>query len=227
MTKSQIIKIIGEDIFKKACTDLQIAASDPNYGSHVSAAQLPDTNLPHKITDLIWNGDEPLVAKINLLFEIYDVMPAYAHLMYATFHYDSFSTSDRRFWWQMTTDRLATGSCAIAQPIQYSLWCDFFEDPKMVSEAWENLTHPSVPDAALRRVLKVSGPVPFSKKRALYKRLIEDQKWHKSIVDSLYGSVVDVYGDIDRKDARRWLARLKLCDDERISTIMTLLDRKK
>src|SRR5207249_3835070 len=81
MTKIEIIQIVGKEVFERACTDLQTASSDPSYGGVLTTPRLPDSNLPHEIADLIWDGIEPYAEKIALFFEIYDDMPGYGHLM--------------------------------------------------------------------------------------------------------------------------------------------------
>jgi hypothetical protein len=224
MTKSQIVEIVGEDAFARACVDLRVAASDSNYGAVLRSPRLPESDLPHRIADLIWDGDDSWAAKISLLFEIYDDMPGYGHLMYVTHYYDSFAASDRLLWWRKVADRLAGGHPTIAQPIQYSLWCDFFENRNTVAEAWEHLTHPGAAEGVVKAVLKASGPVPYAKKRELYGRLIADSKWHASLLESLYASTVDVYGDIDKVDALNWLDRLTVDDAQRLDEVRRRLN---
>jgi hypothetical protein len=52
--------------------------------------------------------------------------------------------------------------------------------------------------------------VPFSRKAPLYERLAADKRWHPFIFRSLLHSAFDVYGDLDKKAARRLLAQLSL-----------------
>jgi hypothetical protein len=225
MTKAEIIAIVGKDVFE-AAADLSLEAADSAYGAVLSAPRLPGSDLLHRIADLIWDGPYPWADKIGLLFDVYDEMPGYGHLMYVTHHYARFSKSDRLLWWRKVIERLDAAVPAIANPLGYSLWCDFFEDPDRVEEAWGHLTqgHPS--EGVLRAALKASGPVRYAMKRRLYEQLNTDPKWHEWILESLRASASDVYGDIDRIDARRWLDRLAGCEPEQIGEIKALLDRR-
>ena len=224
MTKADIIKIVGTDVFERACADLKLEAADPVSGAVLNSPRLPASDLPHRIADLIWDGPDPWAEKINLLFEVYDDMPGYGHLMYVTHHYERFSASDRLLWWRKVADRLEAAVPAISNPIEYSLWCDFFENPDRVAEAWEHLTQPNAAESVLRAVLRVSGPVPYAMKRQLYEQLIADRKWHESILESLRAGASDVYGDIDRMDAQTWLDQLVVPEAARIREIKTLLE---
>jgi hypothetical protein len=202
MTKAEIIEVVGRDVFEAASENLRLEAADPAYGGVLSSPRLPASDLPHRIADLIWDGPDSWAEKIRLLFDVYDEMPGYGHLMYVTHHYEHFSASDRSLWWHKVAERLEAAVPAIASPIEYSLWCDFFENPDRVTEAWRHLTQGNPSEGTLRAVLRASGPVPYVMKTRLYEQLITDPKWHEWILESLRASASDVYGDIDRRDAR-------------------------
>jgi len=225
MTKAELIEIVGKDVFEAASEDLRLEAADPAYGGVLSSPRLPASDLPHRIADLIWDSPDSWADKIRLLFDVYDEMPGYGHLMYVTHHYEHFSASDRLLWWHEVAERLETAVPAIANPIEYSLWCDFFEDPDRVTEAWGHLTQDNPSESVVRAVLRASGPVPYAMKRPLYEQLITDPKWHEWILESLRASASDVYGDIDRMDARTWLDRLLVSEPGQVVEIKALLDR--
>src|SRR5688572_24210426 len=108
MTKAEIIEIVGKDVFEAASEDLTLEAADPAYGGVLSSPRLPASALPHRIADLIWDSRDSWADKIRLLFDVYDEMPGYGHLMYVTHHYERFSASDRLLWWHEVAERLET-----------------------------------------------------------------------------------------------------------------------
>jgi len=55
--------------------------------------------------------------------------------------------------------------------------------------------------------------VPYGLKASLYERLLPDLQWHVAIFTSLLGSAVDVFGKVDKKEARRVLSQLRLPAD--------------
>lgn len=62
----------------------------------------------------------------------------------------------------------------------------------------------------IERLLEASGPVPFSLKEALYAKLVDELHWHHYIFRSIYFSIFDFYGQIDKRKAVTILARLVL-----------------
>jgi hypothetical protein len=109
--------------------------------------------------------------------------------------------------WREYRDLLATDDDRLADPVAYSLWVDFFEDPETVGEAWRELTLDE-DERRLTRLLSVSGPVPWSLKAPLFERLAPDRRWHEPIVRALGGVAFDVYGDIDEHSAANLLSQL-------------------
>ena len=212
VTKAEIIARVGADAYREACELATQVARRPNYGRDRGQGGLgPD--LPHDITDLICGTDSTWREKLSLFFEIYDDMPSYGHLMYAKNHYHDFSGTERQIWWQMVRERLASEDPALTQPLAYSLWCDFFEDPDTVAEAWAEVSDETVPERVLRIALGSSGPVPYPLKRRVYNRLLSDPHWHGSILDSLFWSAFDVYGKIEPRDACELLTKLVVGPD--------------
>ena len=219
VTKSDVIRKVGEQTYLDACASARRDAARSDYGRGMGWGE-PLADIPHQVTDLIWDGDWPWRDKLRLFFEIYDDMPAYGHLMYVPHHYSHFSQADNQEWWAGVRARLASGDPALAQPLAYSLWCDFFEHPDRVEQAWSELSGESVPEPALRIVLLSSGPVPYPLKRRVYDRLIADPGWHGAIFQSLLNSAFDVFGQIDARDACELLTRLRPGPDtEQLATL--------
>jgi len=223
VTKSDVIRKVGEQTYLDACASARRDAARSDYGRGMGWGE-PLADIPHQVTDLIWDGDWPWRVKLRLFFEIYDDMPAYGHLMYLPHHYSHFSLADNQEWWAGVRARLASGDPSLAQPLAYSLWCDSFEHPDRVEQAWSELSGESVPEPALRIVLLSSGPVPYPLKRRVYDRLIADAGWHGAIFQSLLNSAFDVFGLIDARDACELLTRLQPAPDtEQLATLRNKL----
>jgi hypothetical protein len=102
-----------------------------------------------------------------------------------------------------------------AEPVTYSLWVDWFEDPITVEGAFaEVMARPDdLADGPLRRnrrVLSVSGPVPWRVKRTAYEAAATVPELHLALFHGLLGSRYDVYGDLDAPAALGLLRRLEL-----------------
>ena len=144
-------------------------------------------------------------------FDVYREMPCYATLMYMRHYFFEWDEDARRRFWEEYRSLLSDDDDRLADPIAYSLWCDYFEDPASVEEAWTAVASPgAVSELGLRRVLDVSGPVPYHLKVPIYERLIGSKHWHPFIFRSLLDSAFDVYGQIDAKAARKLLDKLSL-----------------
>lgn len=96
----------------------------------------------------------------------------------------------------------------LLSPVEYSLWCDYFEDPNRVEESWFNLVQDITREKLIQRLLIASGPVTFTLKHSLYLQLIGNSDWHYYIYKSLLHSQFDALGQIDRTKAREILNQL-------------------
>ena len=98
VTKSDVIRKVGEQTYLDACASARRDAARSDYGRGMGWGE-PLADIPHQVTDLIWDGDWPWRVKLRLFFDIYDDMPAYGHLMYVPHHYSHFSQADNQEWW--------------------------------------------------------------------------------------------------------------------------------
>ena len=206
MLKLAIIQAVGESAFAEACGQARAEAAKPDYGRGESWT----SDIPHAVADELWSAAVPPEEAVEALFSLYDDLPAYGLLMYTIHQYVEWPAGVRERYWADVRARLGGPDPALAAPLSYCLWCDWFEDSALVVEAWTALTARGATPTVLRRVLAASGPVPYDLKRALYERLVDRPEWHADIFGSLLHSAFDVFGQIDRVDARRWLGRLQL-----------------
>ncbi|WP_344616247.1 hypothetical protein [Dactylosporangium salmoneum] len=109
-----------------------------------------------------------------------------------------------------------------SEAVLYSLWVDWFEDISTVERAFtETLARdvPALPDAGdelLRRaaaVLKVSGPVPWKLKHAVYTAAAEVPRLRPAVFNGLLYSYHDVYGSLEIAPALELLDSLEMPDD--------------
>lgn len=151
-------------------------------------------------------------ALVSLYADVYRAMPLYGFIfdLFIKRSYEDFGPDARAMFWSFSREMLSSPGDALADPVAYSMWCDFFEDPSRVDEAWRMLVTEDSSPRMLRRILDASGPVPFRLKQPLYDRLISDDSWHDSIFQSLLFSSGDVYGDFDREAAARVFSKLTL-----------------
>ncbi|WP_019927251.1 hypothetical protein [Nocardia sp. BMG111209] len=106
---------------------------------------------------------------------------------------------------------------AAAETITYSLWVDWFENHATVETAFAQVLGNDAGrlrsgDEALlrraRRVLEISGPVPWMMKEPVYRAVVEVPELRGAVFQGLLSSYHDVYGDIEPESALRLLARL-------------------
>lgn len=212
MNKSTIIAEVGKNIYDELCKQAERAA--PKTGGDSPLEEQFISDIPHEImTDFIWESDLSVREKIQLTFDLYDDMPCYAYLMYLKLHYSDFAPEEKLFCLHQIRNRINSGKLEYSKPAAYSLWVDFFEDQSTVRETWEIMTDKTMPEEGLQQMLIASGPVPFELKKELYERLIRQKKWHCYIFRSLLHSRFDVYGQLNRKEARKLLEQLDLPED--------------
>lgn len=211
MRLQELIDHVGDQLFEQARQwAWETAASTSSGDGEVWPREVGD--VPHELEDLVWSrGDAAWVDRVALAFELYREMPCYANLMYVKHHLSDWDEEARRLFWNEYRGLISDPDERLADPVAYSLWCDYFEDPETVHEAWEQIARLSeLSELGLERVLDAAGPVPFPLKNALYEELVADQRWHVPIFRSLLYSGFDVYGKLDAGVARDLLRRLDL-----------------
>lgn len=147
--------------------------------------------------------------KLRLLCELYDLAPDYAVLMAAFWERRCFSPASRRYLWRCYRRWLRDDE-ALAAPVQYSLWSDWFADARTAPRAWRAVTRRPRPRRRLERVLDCSAPVPFALKAPLYGELLRDRSWHRAIYTSLLHDAQEPHGSFEPEAARDLLAKLVL-----------------
>jgi len=151
--------------------------------------------------------------KLRLLLDAFDDQQVYGVLMYVKHLYDEAPSEIGRDLFQAYGAYLASSDTTKAEQVLYSLWCDFFEDPRTVQAAWTALAQVGQPALTLQRLLPTAGPVPWALKSALLHDLLPNDDWHPFIFRCLLHSSFDVYGQIDKEEARRILRQLHLPPD--------------
>lgn len=210
MQKHEIVAQIGTHPYTHACAQARAAAP---YTGQRDAPFIFDATLAHDINDIIWHPDLTLTdsEKIDLLFAVYADMPCYALLMEVPMHYDQqLSVQAKAAFWQHVRRLLGQDENALAEPIAYLLWCDFFEYDDHCAGAWNEVIRERTNVTLLKRLLYVAGPVPFHLKEPLYTSLAQNRAWHADIFASLRASHHDIYGQIGTMKAIAILDRLSV-----------------
>lgn len=209
MTKDELIKNIDINTYKKTCEEVSRFAH--KTGKQLNHKESFDSMIPHDISFELWDLDLPVCQLIDIFFELYEDMPCYAYLMYLKMEFPMFSDNDRNLVINKFYEYLSEDNSRLSTPIEYSLWCDYFEDNEIVEFVWERLLQlGSSNDILVKKILGVSGPVDFNLKEALYKKVLTNKNLHYNIFQSLRASAVDFYGKIDKVKARYVLEKLEI-----------------
>ena len=206
---------VGKDAWESA--RLEAWRSAPQTGSIERWERAADENMEpfesvRDALDQSTSEADSAAALVALYTGIYRELPSYG-ILFDLFHkcpYERMVPQARESLWSFVREMLSAEEDALAEPVSYSMWCGFFEDPSTVDEAWSMLVSDESSPRLLRRILPASGPVPFPLKNALYDRLIGDRSWHDDIFRSLLFSATDVFGDFDREAARGVYLKLTL-----------------
>jgi hypothetical protein len=196
-------RAIGAERFDAACRERW--ASDDLLGSRDG----PAAEVPHDVADHVWAAGAD---RLELLFAVYERMPCYAVLMYSTGPFaEDFRDEEKERFWAAYRRLLEQPERRLAEPVLYSLWVDYFEDPSTVEEAWRETTAQTGDwEPRIRRLLPVSGPVPYALKAPLYLRLLPDRRFHEPILEGLVGGARDVFGKLDATKALQIVDKLRL-----------------
>ena len=209
MNRNKIIQTIGPVKFAEYSELVFKGVEDTGTGIPDES----DDDIPGDVYDLIWESELTGKEKIRLLFEMYREIPTHSLIFNVYINWVDYTSDMKQEVWKKFRKILAGDDDLLAKPVEYYLWCGFFEDPARVLEAWEALVTEDAKPKLLERVLINSGPVPFSSKFQLYKKLISNPKWHHYIYQSVLHSVFDCYGKISEIEARSVLVKLDLPGD--------------
>jgi hypothetical protein len=159
------------------------------------------------------------VGRVRVVLGLLDLLDQYAVAMYL--RVTPLTSEGEALLWAAYRRRLE--ALDSAEPVTYSLWVDWFEDPATVDTAFAEVVVglDELTDGPLRRarrVLAVSGPVPWRLKHGLYRRAASTPVLHEALFHGLRGSLHDVYGDLDRTAALGLLDGLDL-PEERVAVL--------
>jgi hypothetical protein len=158
--------------------------------------------VPHELADWVWyDADLNMRERLVFALALYSDMPSYANLMYVSMFFPKFGTDIRTVFWDAYRALLDDPDDRLANPVAYSLWVDYFEDPERATEAWDEMTRWQASERSLKRLVPASGPVPYELKAPLYQQLALDPKSHEILFRGLFANQFDIYGKIDVVDA--------------------------
>ncbi len=173
-------------------------------------------DLAHEWTEKVFEDpDLDEVGRVRVVLGLLDLLDQYAVTMYLKT--TPLGPEAEALFWDAYRRRLEDPSSA--EPVTYSLWVDWFEDPATVDTAFAEVVVgldelAEGPLRRARRVLAVSGPVPWRLKHDLYRRAANTPVLHEALFLGLRGSLHDVYGDLDREAALGLLEGLGLPEEQ-------------
>ncbi|SOE20143.1 hypothetical protein SAMN06298216_0643 [Spirosomataceae bacterium TFI 002] len=177
---------------------------------YVSFKNLGKETVRDIVDDLWYDKSIGQMDKINISFELFSQNPEYGICAELKMAYNELKPEIRDVLWSNYNQYLKIGTDKQKEQIKYSLWVDFFEDPQTVEEAWKMVIKNNFDIEVIRLILPISGPVPYSYKEELYSKLISDKRNHEFILDSLVGSLYDVFGQLDIQKGRDLLPKLEV-----------------
>jgi hypothetical protein len=228
MELSDLADHVGEARFREACAAAWSSAAGTGQMDHGGHWPKRLADIPYDLVDLLRKTDEPWPDRLELFFQLYRKMPSYGLLMYIKVeHFFEWNANARELFWNEYRQLLSAEHDELADPVGYSLWADYFEDPRTVEEAWRQLARSAdLSERGLERLLTLSGPVPFGLKAKLYDEVLPHRRWHPFIFRSLLGSAFDYFGQIDHEAARRVLEGLALPEStEGLRELRAVLDQ--
>jgi hypothetical protein len=186
---------VGPDLFRRTCERAWATALTTGRGFG------RDNEWPDDEADVPHTNADYFAGDAAFGFQVYRKMPCYGVLMYV-----GFEPHDDAFWSEIRA-LLDDSDDRLAAPVQYWLWCGPFEEAKVSGPLFASLST-NASDRRVRRLLEVSGPVPWSEKGALLKRLAGNPTWHDTVLEALGGAAYDVYGQVDAPEAMSLLRKL-------------------
>jgi len=194
MGLSDLAELVGVERFERACAMAWATAEDTGRGRGVSWPGDLE-GLPHELSDAV-EGD------LDLAFALYRAMPCYANLMYVG-HWGI----GPRFWVELRA-LLDHADPKPAAPVLYWLWCGPFEAAGAAAvTAWREMAA-GAGELRLRRLLGVSGPVPWRLKGPLLESLAATPEWHPVVRQAIEAATAEYFGALDERAARLLLDRL-------------------
>ena len=163
----------------------------------------------------IWTTNLLVDEKVKLSLSLFEIQPTYhvlttMWLEYETSHCVTAETTE--FIFRKYQSSLSNDNGNLTNSMEYSLYFDIFEEPKINRVAWNFFLQNSPSDNYLKIMLVNSGPVPFDLKYELYKVLLPREKFHNDVFRSIRHSCFDNCGKVDKPKAFSILKQLNVSE---------------
>lgn len=215
--KSVLVKFnLSENEITRLSKACQLFSTD--CGKHLknpNDLKLEDWYLLDNVSQNLWGyeSERTVAEQIKIGFELFEKFPSYFHFMMPYYRLIKHKTTKdktlKNIIWQHFMKFLGSENYYFS-PVGYVLWVEFFEDPETQDEAWKGLMQFSDDKIAVMKLLEYAGPVAYSLKEPIYKRLLSDQSTHESIFKSLLFSSFDLCGQTENDKALKLLLQLKI-----------------
>lgn len=209
----QLIRELDPGLFRRACWYHSAKAAD--FGPRdPNPLQLEDDfelwKVADNLSDAIVDLQNVAVAdRVRLLFELYREMPSYWLIHKVDYLEEEMDGDGWSAVWAGFRAALSDESAEQADPASYALWSGLFEGDTS-ADAWRALATDNAPDRMMKRLLRISGPVPWMAKVETYRRLAQDARWQVDLAEALHSCYADTYGQNDARDALELYARLQV-----------------
>tara|TARA_Y100001933_G_scaffold253751_1_gene294440 strand:+ start:565 stop:1239 length:675 start_codon:yes stop_codon:yes gene_type:complete len=223
MKKDDLVKLVDQKQYRLDCNLAK--KQSPFTGKSLKGNRGFNSDIPHDISDELWDLEIEESEKLRLFFELYNDMPCYGYLMYLHGEFKrSLSENGKVEVLNRFHEYLSSEFYEFKEPILYSLWCDYFEEIDLADYLWLELLSRGRTTYLLKGLLSVSGPIEWSLKNELINELIADERYHESIYEAIRCAEYDVFGKIEHKQAYEFITKLKVPID---SKFMKLLSSKR
>ena len=207
MIVTKIKQAVGEAEFDRA---IALLASIPDK-LHGNGLKSPD--FIHKLPRLIDEENITIHEKTQLWLELVCLLPCYATWMQAfDFYVNELPEIDRPTFLKQIAAMLDEASESIATAVQYCLWVDFFENAETVSLSWQVISSHIQRPKGRRRLLQVSGPVPYGLKALFYRETSLMPGMEIPLIDAFHSCLTEVYGKVDKREMLNLLETMRVTE---------------
>ena len=202
------LNIIYEEFLDEAS---KVRSYAPKVGKSSKSNEMYSSLMIHDISDGITDLDISDKAIIDLMFEVYEMAPSYSVLMYLVMMYDNLNLELKEYIMNRYADYLFQDDEHLSVPVGYSLWVDYFEGDDRVEFCYNAIFGRMKQEYNdIKKLIDVSGPVPYHLKKDLYYTLTTDRIYHDLVYDGIVNSISDVYGHIPLEEATILLGKLEI-----------------
>jgi hypothetical protein len=202
--------------WSRPCWKLPYAAILTTLSEIIEPSLKSGTDPDNLIYD-IWETSLSVKGKIILSLELFDIQPTYhvlttMWLAYAVANGD-WTTDFNKIIYAKYRSVLSAADKGPNEGMEYSLFFDIFQSPKIQKEAWDYFLDNNPSDKFMMTMLANSAPIPYSIKDKLYQKLITNVDFHIPIYKSIRDNSTYAHGysvELDKPKALETILSLNI-----------------